>query len=196
YRLTNEDFEFPDLLGAAYEYLLKQFADKEYNLLQAIARVNRVYKNKSCGFVIDYVGVLKHLKEALSIYADKDIEEIMEVVKDKAKSIDELRKFNRAMDAVLPGPEALKYVTDLKILNFIKESARQRYRDEKLSIKEASRKIREIVEEYLISKGIDPKIPPIPLLDEGFLKKLKREIVKVRKILDLNQRKRCLFGDF
>ncbi len=27
YRLRNEDFEFPDLLGAAYEYLLKQFAD-------------------------------------------------------------------------------------------------------------------------------------------------------------------------
>ncbi|WP_028844903.1 type I restriction endonuclease subunit R [Thermodesulfovibrio thiophilus] len=191
---------------------------KEHNLLQAIARVNRVYRNKSCGFVVDYVGVLKHLKEALSIYADKDIEEIMEIVKDKAKSIDELRyiynlimdffkkyqienwreeidecidllvdeevrdefitlmrKFNRAMDAVLPDPEALKYVKDLKILNFIKESARQRYRDEKLSIKEASRKIREIVEEYLISKGIDPKIPPIPLLDEGFLVKLKRE---------------------
>ena len=27
YRLRNEDFEFPDLLGAAYEYLIKQFAD-------------------------------------------------------------------------------------------------------------------------------------------------------------------------
>jgi type I restriction enzyme M protein len=27
YLLTNEDFEFPDLLGAAYEYLIKQFAD-------------------------------------------------------------------------------------------------------------------------------------------------------------------------
>lgn len=27
YKLTNEDFEFPDLLGVAYEYLLKQFAD-------------------------------------------------------------------------------------------------------------------------------------------------------------------------
>ncbi len=27
FRLTNDDFEFPDLLGAAYEYLLKQFAD-------------------------------------------------------------------------------------------------------------------------------------------------------------------------
>ena len=28
YRLRNEDFEFPDMLGAAYEYLLKQFADQ------------------------------------------------------------------------------------------------------------------------------------------------------------------------
>ncbi|TLP51254.1 HsdM family class I SAM-dependent methyltransferase [Microbispora triticiradicis] len=27
YRLRNEDFEFPDLLGAAYEYLIGQFAD-------------------------------------------------------------------------------------------------------------------------------------------------------------------------
>jgi type I restriction enzyme M protein len=27
YRLTNDDFEFPDLLGAAYEYLIKDFAD-------------------------------------------------------------------------------------------------------------------------------------------------------------------------
>lgn len=27
YRLTNEDFEFPDLLGAAYEFLIKDFAD-------------------------------------------------------------------------------------------------------------------------------------------------------------------------
>jgi type I restriction enzyme M protein len=27
YRLRNDDFEFPDLLGAAYEYLLREFAD-------------------------------------------------------------------------------------------------------------------------------------------------------------------------
>ncbi|GAG72610.1 unnamed protein product, partial [marine sediment metagenome] len=64
---------------------------KEHNLLQAIARVNRVYKNKSCGFVVDYVGVLKHLKEALAIYADEDIEEITRVVINKSKSIDNLR---------------------------------------------------------------------------------------------------------
>jgi len=191
---------------------------QEHNLLQAIARVNRVYKNKSCGFVVDYVGVLKHLKESLAIYANEDIEEITQVVKNKTKSIDDLRyiyscvnnffkkygiedwrenieecidllvdeevrdefillvkEFNKAMDSVLPDPEALKYVRDLKILNFIKESARNRYRDDKLSIKDASKKIREIVEEFLISKGVDPKIPPTPLLDDRFIDKLKKE---------------------
>jgi len=191
---------------------------KEHNLLQAIARVNRVYKNKSCGFVVDYVGVFGHLKEALSIYADEDIEEISQVVVNKAKSKDELkythsqlneffkkygidnwrenieecidllvdeetrnefinyvRRFNRAMDKVLPDPEALKYVTDLKIINFIKESARNRYRDDKLSIKDASNKIREIVEEYLISNGVNPKIAPLPLFSDDFISKVKKE---------------------
>ena len=79
------------------------------------------------------------------------------------------------MDKVLPDPEALKYVTDLKILSFIKESARNRYRDDKLSIRDASRKIREIVEEYLISKGVNPKIPPTPLFSDDFLKNVKKK---------------------
>jgi type I restriction enzyme R subunit len=61
-----------------------------------------------------------------------------------------VRAFNKALDKVLPDPEALKYTTGLKIINFIKESARQRYRDDKLSVKDASRKIREFIEEYLI----------------------------------------------
>ncbi|MFN3947814.1 MAG: type I restriction enzyme endonuclease domain-containing protein, partial [Aquificaceae bacterium] len=83
------------------------------------------------------------------------------------------RNFIRAMDSVLPDKEALRYTEDLKILSFIKESARNRYRDDKLSIRDASRKIREIVEEFLISKGVDPKIPPTPILDDAFLEKLK-----------------------
>jgi len=73
---------------------------KGHNLLQAIARVNRAYNNKSCGFVVDYVGVLKHLREALSIYADEDIEEISEVVINKAKSIDALRFYHNLIGEV------------------------------------------------------------------------------------------------
>ena len=57
---------------------------------------------------------------------------------------------------------------------------RDRYRDEKLSIKDASRKIREIVDEYLKSKGVDPKIPPTPLFDDVFLEKLKGKTDKAK----------------
>jgi len=197
---------------------------KDHNLLQAIARVNRVYnKNKSCGFVVDYVGVLKHLEKALAIYADEDIQEITQVVKNKSKSLDDLksshrlieeffkkhgisnwrqdidecvdllvdektkdefislfRKFSRALDAVLPDPKALRYVSDLKILGYIKASARNRYRDDKLSLRDASKKIREIVEEHLLSQDIDPKVPPTPLFDDAFLEKLKAKPIKAK----------------
>jgi type I restriction enzyme, R subunit len=42
---------------------------KGHALLQAIARVNRLYEGKEFGFVIDYFGVLGELGEALTIYA-------------------------------------------------------------------------------------------------------------------------------
>jgi len=194
-------------------------------LTLAIARVNRVYENKSCGFVVDYVGVLKHLKEALAIYADEDIEEISQIIINKAKGFDQLeyvhnqiesffgsygvsewrnnleecidllvdeetrnefislvRNFEKLMDAVLPDPQALKYVTDLKIIEFIKESARNRFRDDKLSLKDASKKIREIVEEFLISKGVNPKVAPLPLLDDAFIKQVKERTAKARAL--------------
>ncbi|NPV75968.1 MAG: type I restriction endonuclease subunit R [Anaerolineae bacterium] len=188
---------------------------KEHNLLQAIARVNRISKNKSCGYIVDYVGVAHHLREALSIFDEKDTDEILSVVLDQSadkdnlkyihsqvkdffsrydadlKDIDAcvdvladeevrdefirlLRAFNKAMDRVLPDPEALRFVYVLKTLSWISESARNRYRDEKLSIRDASRKIREIVDEFLISKGVDPKIPPLPIFSDAFKAKIRQ----------------------
>jgi type I restriction enzyme R subunit len=43
---------------------------KGHNLMQAIARVNRVYKDKPGGLVVDYLGIAADLKEALSFYSD------------------------------------------------------------------------------------------------------------------------------
>ncbi|MBF0118141.1 MAG: type I restriction endonuclease subunit R [Desulfobacterales bacterium] len=42
---------------------------KGHNLMQAIARVNRVYKDKPAGLVVDYLGIASDLKQALSFYA-------------------------------------------------------------------------------------------------------------------------------
>ena len=47
---------------------------KEHNLLQAIARTNRVYgKNKQFGLIVDYIGITKKLDDALSTYRSEDI---------------------------------------------------------------------------------------------------------------------------
>lgn len=40
------------------------------NLMQAIARVNRVYKDKKGGLIVDYIGIASDLKEALSTYTE------------------------------------------------------------------------------------------------------------------------------
>jgi type I restriction enzyme R subunit len=49
---------------------------KEHNLLQAIARVNRVAKGKHRGFIVDYIGLANNLSEALSIYTGEDAEDL------------------------------------------------------------------------------------------------------------------------
>jgi len=48
-------------------YLCKEL--KEHSLLQAIARVNRIYENKEYGYVVDYVGLLGELDKALIMYS-------------------------------------------------------------------------------------------------------------------------------
>lgn len=191
---------------------------REHNLLQAIARVNRVDHNKQCGFIVDYVGVAKHLREALSSFIDKeDVDEILRVVKDNSKDLDELKfaqsslvdffkkydiadindldacvgvlcdeetrndflilwkNFNSAMDKVLPDPKALQFLKDLKRFGFISVAAKNRYRDERLNIKDASTKIRDIIDEFLVSQGVYSKIPPLPIFSEKFQKKIKEE---------------------
>ena len=54
---------------------------KEHNLLQAIARVNRVAKGKQRGFIVDYIGLANHLTEALSIYNGEDADDLLKGLK-------------------------------------------------------------------------------------------------------------------
>ena len=43
-----------------------------YNLMQAVARVNRVFKDKEGGLIVDYVGIASALKEAMKEYSNRD----------------------------------------------------------------------------------------------------------------------------
>ncbi|MCB1227103.1 MAG: type I restriction endonuclease subunit R [Verrucomicrobiales bacterium] len=66
-----------DMLLTGFDAPIEQvmYIDKrlrEHNLLQAIARVNRVASGKQRGFIVDYIGLANHLSTALSIYSNED----------------------------------------------------------------------------------------------------------------------------
>lgn len=60
-------FDVPSL---ATMYVYKPMAG--HSLMQAIARVNRVYKEKEGGLMVDYVGIAYALKQAMSDYTNRD----------------------------------------------------------------------------------------------------------------------------
>jgi type I restriction enzyme R subunit len=75
-------------------YLDKVVTD--HNLLQAIARVNRVGDEfKERGFVVDYVGVGHHLKRALDAYAAREQAEIIDALGDEQEEINALVQAQR-----------------------------------------------------------------------------------------------------
>ncbi|MDN4186769.1 MAG: HsdR family type I site-specific deoxyribonuclease [Dehalococcoides mccartyi] len=85
---------------AAVLYVDKKLQD--HTLLQAIARVNRVYENKDFGLIVDYIGIFKKLNTALDLYSDVqsgmdsfdkvDIENAISTVSDEKTKLDEAHK--------------------------------------------------------------------------------------------------------
>lgn len=177
---------------------------KEHTLMQAIARVNRTYKGKDAGFVVDYHGLSDYLTEALEMFSSEDVQGAYQTLKDeiprlqathtrvanmfsvlKGKDIDDyvvflkdedvrqqfemaFKRFAKQMDVVLPDVAAKSYVSDLKLWGKVQNAARNRYRDPGLNIQDVGAKVRALVEEHIISTGVDPKIPPIDLMATNF----------------------------
>jgi type I restriction enzyme R subunit len=69
-----------------------------HNLMQAIARVNRVFKDKPGGLIVDYLGIATNLKKALSFYGEaggqgepaENIEQAIEVFMEKLEVVQQM----------------------------------------------------------------------------------------------------------
>jgi type I restriction enzyme R subunit len=185
---------------------------QEHTLMQAIARVNRTYPGKSCGFVVDYHGLSEYLIEALELFSSEDVDGSYQSLKDEIPKLkathtvamgffkgalngaknrdidlcvlalkdDEVRsqfeiafkRFAKQMNIVLPDTAASPFVPDLKFLGKVHNAARNRYRDEGLDLSDLGAKVRQLVDEHILSTGVDPKIPPVDLLAANFKEKL------------------------
>jgi type I restriction enzyme R subunit len=87
-----------------------------HTLMQAIARVNRVFKDKPGGLVVDYLGIATDLKKALSFYSDsggkgdptEDIEQAVEVMLEKLEIVQQMfnEESKTQKDILVEEPEA------------------------------------------------------------------------------------------
>jgi len=89
---------------------------KGHSLMQAIARVNRVYKDKPGGLIVDYLGIASALKKALSFYSAAggkgqptlDIEKAIELMNEKYEVVQQFfnEKAKTQYDIVAEEPDA------------------------------------------------------------------------------------------
>lgn len=85
-----------------------------------------------------------------------------------------LKAFLASLDTILPRPEGLPFIKDAKRLAYIHARARNRYKDLPVLGKDIGAKVRKLIDDHVISLGVDPKIPPIQLTDADFEKQLSR----------------------
>ena len=70
------------LTGFVVPDLATMYIDKPmrgHNLMQAIARVNRVYKDKEAGLIVDYIGIGADLRNALNEYTNRDRDKVPDI---------------------------------------------------------------------------------------------------------------------
>ncbi|WP_284893330.1 type I restriction endonuclease subunit R [Cobetia amphilecti] len=136
----------------------------------------------------DIEGALQSLKDEIPLLRDRHLrvvdvlraqgvddldntEEAVQVLGDervRAEFMVKLKEFNRGLDDVLPRPEGLEFVNDAKRLAYIHAIARNRYKDTPELGKDIGNKVRKLIDDYVISLGIDPRIPPVQLTDASF----------------------------
>lgn len=85
-----------------------------------------------------------------------------------------LKKFLMSLDIILPHASAQAFRVPAKRFGYILQVAKERYKDESLQLGDAGEKVKALINEHLVSLGINPKVPPVELLAEDFLQRLQQ----------------------
>jgi type I restriction enzyme R subunit len=83
-----------------------------------------------------------------------------------------LKLFLASLDIVLPHAAAQPFRVPAKRFGYLLRMAKERYKDDSIQLGDAGEKVRQLINEHLISLGIDPKVPPIELFADDFLEKV------------------------
>lgn len=116
-------------------------------------------------------------RRVLAVFTEQGVDDINDVqaavtllkdVRVRADFSVKYKDFLDSLDIVLPRPEALPFVPDARVLGVINQRARNLYRDPQLVVVGAGKKVRDLIDQHVLAIGINPKVPPISILDLGF----------------------------
>ena len=175
-----------DAPRASTLYIDKQL--KEHNLLQAIARVNRLYDGKDYGYIIDYRGLLGELDQALTSYASLsgfDPEDITGAVIDVRSEIIKAKTYYTHLDDLF---SSVKFKDDLESYVTVLEDVQKRD-DFKEWLSQFARAFKLALSSEKISD----------ILSEEEIKTYKQRIKfynELRKAVQLRYHEACDFGKY
>lgn len=150
--LKNIYSEMP-ILEERYQRLLQLFSSNKVSNIKAFVQGKLPSVEADAQVVHEAVKLLKNEK----IRADFEVY---------------LKKFLMSMDIILPHPAAQPYRIPAKRFGYILRVTKERYKDTSLNLGDAGQKVKDLINEHLISLGINPKVPPVELLSVTFIDSL------------------------
>lgn len=101
--------------------------------------------------------------------------EVLEDIKTRDSFNVYLKKFMQSMDIILPNKLAEPFKIPMYQFTHLQAKAKERYKDDSINIGGAGEKVRKLVNEHLISLGINPKVPPVELFSDKFITELNKQ---------------------
>lgn len=151
---------------------------KGHNLMQAIARVNRVFKDKKGGLIVDYLGIADFLKKALSQYTETDrdtagidINQVLLIFKEKYEIVcGMLHKLDYSL--FIKGTPAERMKTIVSGMNFVMGLGSVREKDYLKTVMELEKA------QSLCATADEAKKLSLEI---GYFKAIKANIMKIRQ---------------
>ncbi|OGZ17847.1 MAG: hypothetical protein A2V72_00720 [Candidatus Nealsonbacteria bacterium RBG_13_37_56] len=154
---------------------------KNHTLMQAIARVNRIFKDKPGGLIVDYIGVADNLKKALSIYSSDIRKEAMiplqEIINKMLEKYDIVKDMFTGIDY-----SNWKDLGSISLAQLFQKSVNSIITNEKTGTLDEERKNRFLKESEILFKVFALAMPNHEAVrirnDVTFFQAVKRAIVK------------------
>jgi type I restriction enzyme R subunit len=149
-------FEKEDLEGIfGVEDIKKELANLDYLHKKALGFFKKVDRGKGKPEDI--------LQKCMEILGPEDVRAQFDAL---------FRKFSMSMDFLMPDPGVEPYLEDFSFLGTIREGAKNLYRDERLSLKDCSKKVEELIHAHIMASDMENILEPISITAPDFNEKL------------------------